>query len=64
MRGKTGTLLGTSCLSGIVGAPRRKPLVFSFLMNDVQDIARARAIQDQAAAALAAYLEGPAGTGL
>jgi D-alanyl-D-alanine carboxypeptidase/D-alanyl-D-alanine-endopeptidase (penicillin-binding protein 4) len=59
VRGKTGTLLGTSCLSGVVGAPRRKPLVFSFLMNDVTDIARARAIQDQAAAALAAYLEGP-----
>ncbi|MCG5053549.1 MAG: D-alanyl-D-alanine carboxypeptidase/D-alanyl-D-alanine-endopeptidase [Myxococcales bacterium] len=56
VRGKTGTLLGTSALSGLVGSPNRAPLVFSILMNEVTDTALARAVQDQAATVLAWYL--------
>lgn len=56
VRAKTGTLLSTSCLSGMAGSPTRGPLVFSFLMNDVSDMALARAAQDQGAAVLAWYL--------
>ncbi|MDX2019317.1 MAG: D-alanyl-D-alanine carboxypeptidase/D-alanyl-D-alanine-endopeptidase [Deltaproteobacteria bacterium] len=56
VRAKTGTLLAASCLSGMAGSPTRGPLVFSFLMNDVTDMALARAAQDQGAAVLAWYL--------
>lgn len=56
VRGKSGTLLGTSALSGLAGSPARGPLVFSFVMNEVNDVALARAVQDQAAAILAWYL--------
>ncbi len=56
VRGKSGTLLGTSALSGLAGSPGRGPLVFSFVMNEVIDVALARAVQDQAAAILAWYL--------
>lgn len=56
VRGKTGTLLGTSALSGLVGSPNRAPLVFSILMNEVTDTVLARAVQDQAATVLAWYL--------
>jgi serine-type D-Ala-D-Ala carboxypeptidase/endopeptidase (penicillin-binding protein 4) len=56
VRAKTGTLANASCLSGIVGAPGQKPLLFSILMNQLNDTALARAIQDQSSAALAWYL--------
>lgn len=56
VRAKSGTLLGTSALSGLAGSPGRGPLVFSILMNEVNDVALARAVQDRAAAVLAWYL--------
>jgi len=56
VRAKTGTLTNVSCLSGIVGAPANKPLVFSVLMNDTPAVA-ARAAQDRLTAMLVAYLD-------
>jgi len=57
VRAKTGTLIGTSCLSGFAGAPGHPPLVFSILMNDVATATDARRAQDRAAEALVAYIE-------
>lgn len=57
VRAKTGTLLNVSCLSGVVGAPGQKPLVFAVLMNDVQNPLEARVVQDRVAEVLVAYLE-------
>jgi D-alanyl-D-alanine carboxypeptidase/D-alanyl-D-alanine-endopeptidase (penicillin-binding protein 4) len=57
VRAKTGTLANVSCLSGIVGAPSSKPLIFSILINDVGSPIAARAAQDQVTAALATYLD-------
>lgn len=57
VRAKTGTLANVSCLSGIVGAPSSKPLIFSILVNDVGSPVAARAAQDQVTAALATYLD-------
>jgi D-alanyl-D-alanine carboxypeptidase/D-alanyl-D-alanine-endopeptidase (penicillin-binding protein 4) len=59
VRAKTGTLAGTSCLSGFAGSPGDIPLVFSFLMNDLGNPGEARRTQDRAAELLVAYLEGP-----
>jgi D-alanyl-D-alanine carboxypeptidase/D-alanyl-D-alanine-endopeptidase (penicillin-binding protein 4) len=59
VRAKTGTLAGTSCLSGFAGSPGDIPLVFSFLMNDLSNPNEARRTQDRAAELLVAYLEGP-----
>jgi D-alanyl-D-alanine carboxypeptidase/D-alanyl-D-alanine-endopeptidase (penicillin-binding protein 4) len=59
VRAKTGTLAGTSCLSGLAGSPGSVPLVFSFLMNDLANPTEARRTQDRAAELLVAYLEGP-----
>jgi len=59
VRAKTGTLAGTSCLSGFAGSPGDIPLVFSFLMNDLGNPSEARRTQDRAAELLVAYLEGP-----
>ena len=59
VRAKTGTLAGTSCLSGFAGSPGDIPLVFSFLMNDLANPSEARRTQDRAAELLVAYLEGP-----
>jgi D-alanyl-D-alanine carboxypeptidase/D-alanyl-D-alanine-endopeptidase (penicillin-binding protein 4) len=57
VRAKTGTLANVSCLSGIVGAPSSKPLIFSILINDVASPLAARAAQDQVTAALVTYLD-------
>jgi D-alanyl-D-alanine carboxypeptidase/D-alanyl-D-alanine-endopeptidase (penicillin-binding protein 4) len=57
VRAKTGTLANASCLSGIVGAPGSKPLVFSILMNDQPSAAVARAAQDRMTATLVEYLD-------
>ena len=57
VRAKTGTLLNVSSLSGVVGAPGQKPLLFSFLANDVVNAVAARAAQDRAAEALVLYLD-------
>ncbi len=59
VRAKTGTLAGTSCLSGFAGSPGDIPLVFSFLMNDLGNPSEARRTQDRAAELLVAYLEAP-----
>jgi D-alanyl-D-alanine carboxypeptidase/D-alanyl-D-alanine-endopeptidase (penicillin-binding protein 4) len=59
VRAKTGTLAGTSCLSGFAGSPGDIPLVFSFIMNDLTNPSEARRTQDRAAELLVAYLEGP-----
>jgi len=59
VRAKTGTLAGTSCLSGFAGSPGDIPLIFSFLMNDLGNPSEARRTQDRAAELLVAYLEGP-----
>jgi len=57
VRAKTGTLAKVSCLSGVAGAPGQKPLVFSFLMNDVRSPMEARALQDQAIELLVGFLD-------
>ncbi|HJX65786.1 MAG TPA: D-alanyl-D-alanine carboxypeptidase/D-alanyl-D-alanine-endopeptidase [Polyangia bacterium] len=57
VRAKTGTLAKVSCLSGVAGAPGQKPLVFSFLMNDVRSPVEARALQDQATELLVGFLD-------
>lgn len=61
VRAKTGTLIGTSCLSGFAGAPGHPPLIFSILMNDVPAATDARRAQDRAAEALVAYIEADGG---
>jgi serine-type D-Ala-D-Ala carboxypeptidase/endopeptidase (penicillin-binding protein 4) len=57
VRAKTGTLANVSCLSGIVGAPANKPLIFSVLVNDVASPLAARTAQDQVTAALVVFLD-------
>jgi D-alanyl-D-alanine carboxypeptidase/D-alanyl-D-alanine-endopeptidase (penicillin-binding protein 4) len=57
VRAKTGTLANVSCLSGIVGAPGSRPLIFSILVNDVASPVAARAAQDQVTATLVMYLD-------
>jgi serine-type D-Ala-D-Ala carboxypeptidase/endopeptidase (penicillin-binding protein 4) len=57
VRAKTGTLANISCLSGIVGAPGSKPLVFSILMNETPSPAAARSAQDRITATLVTYLD-------
>ena len=57
VRAKTGTLAKVSCLSGVAGAPGQKPLVFSFLMNDLRSPVEARALQDQASELLVGFLD-------
>ncbi|MES1206146.1 MAG: D-alanyl-D-alanine carboxypeptidase/D-alanyl-D-alanine-endopeptidase [Pseudomonadota bacterium] len=62
VRAKTGTLIGTSCLSGFAGSPGRSPLIFSILMNDVPAASDARRAQDRVAELLVAYIEADAST--
>ena len=57
VRAKTGTLASVSCLSGIVGAPGSKPLIFSILMNEVPSPIAARTAQDRITATLVAFLD-------
>jgi D-alanyl-D-alanine carboxypeptidase/D-alanyl-D-alanine-endopeptidase (penicillin-binding protein 4) len=57
VRAKTGTLANVSCLSGVVGAPGTKPLIFSILMNDVPSPIAARVAQDRMTATLVTYLD-------
>jgi serine-type D-Ala-D-Ala carboxypeptidase/endopeptidase (penicillin-binding protein 4) len=57
VRAKTGTLANVSCLSGVVGAPGSRPLIFSILVNDVSSPLAARAAQDQVTATLVTYLD-------
>jgi D-alanyl-D-alanine carboxypeptidase/D-alanyl-D-alanine-endopeptidase (penicillin-binding protein 4) len=57
VRAKTGTLAKVSCLSGVAGAPGQKPLVFSFLMNDLRSPVEARTLQDQASELLVGFLD-------
>jgi serine-type D-Ala-D-Ala carboxypeptidase/endopeptidase (penicillin-binding protein 4) len=57
VRAKTGTLANVSCLSGIVGAPGSRPLIFAILMNELPAPAAARAAQDRITATLVGYLE-------
>jgi len=64
VRAKTGTLLNVSSLSGVVGAPGQKPLLFSFLANDVVNAVAARQAQDRAAEALVLYLDPSAAAAL
>ena len=64
VRAKTGTLANVSSLSGVVGAPGQKPLLFSFLVNDVVNAVAARQAQDRAAEALVLYLDPSAAAAL
>ena len=57
VRAKTGTLAKVSCLSGVVGAPGQKPLIFSLLMNDMRSPVEARTLQDQITELLVGYLD-------
>jgi D-alanyl-D-alanine carboxypeptidase/D-alanyl-D-alanine-endopeptidase (penicillin-binding protein 4) len=57
VRAKTGTLANVSSLSGVVGAPGEKPLLFSLLVNDVPNPSTARVAQDRAAEAMVYYLD-------
>jgi serine-type D-Ala-D-Ala carboxypeptidase/endopeptidase (penicillin-binding protein 4) len=57
VRAKTGTLTNVSCLSGMVGAPGNKPLIFSILMNEVPSPLAARSAQDRITATLVAFLD-------
>jgi D-alanyl-D-alanine carboxypeptidase/D-alanyl-D-alanine-endopeptidase (penicillin-binding protein 4) len=57
VRAKTGTLANVSSLSGVVGAPGEKPLLFSLLVNDVPNPTAARVAQDRAAEAMVLYLD-------
>jgi len=67
VRAKTGTLNGVSCLSGFAGAPlssaaaMRSPLAFAVLINDHEDGAAAKRLQDTIVEALVAYQSLPAG---
>jgi D-alanyl-D-alanine carboxypeptidase/D-alanyl-D-alanine-endopeptidase (penicillin-binding protein 4) len=57
VRGKTGTLSNVSCLSGVVGAPGIKPLLFSILINDHTSSIIARNLQDRATSLLVLFLD-------
>lgn len=54
-RAKTGTLYNVSVLSGYCKSRGGHTLVFSILMNGVNNIPRARALQDQMAQSIADY---------
>jgi serine-type D-Ala-D-Ala carboxypeptidase/endopeptidase (penicillin-binding protein 4) len=57
VRAKTGTLANVSSLSGVVGAPGEKPLLFSVIINDVANPTAARVAQDRAAEAMVLFLD-------
>ncbi len=60
VRAKTGTLDGVSALSGYAGAPDRKPIVFSILLNGLRksDASQARALQNEIAELVALHAAG------
>jgi len=60
VRVKTGTLDGVSALTGYAGAPDRKPIVFSILLNGLRksDASQARALQNEIAELLALHAAG------
>jgi D-alanyl-D-alanine carboxypeptidase/D-alanyl-D-alanine-endopeptidase (penicillin-binding protein 4) len=60
LRVKTGTLDGVSALAGYAGAPDRKPIAFSILLNGLRksDASQARALQNEAAELLALHAAG------
>jgi D-alanyl-D-alanine carboxypeptidase/D-alanyl-D-alanine-endopeptidase (penicillin-binding protein 4) len=55
LRAKTGTLVGVSALSGYVTTAGGEELAFSLIVNGTPSVARARIVQDQIGARLAAY---------
>jgi D-alanyl-D-alanine carboxypeptidase/D-alanyl-D-alanine-endopeptidase (penicillin-binding protein 4) len=61
VRGKTGTLKGTSCLTAIAGSATGKQLVFSVLLNEIPDAGEAgraaRSLQDELAQTVVLFLE-------
>jgi len=60
LRVKTGTLDGVSALSGYAGAPGRRPIAFSVVVNGIRrsETSQARAVQDAIAERLALYAAG------
>ena len=60
VRVKTGTLDGVSALSGYAGAPDRRPIAFSILLNGLRksDASQARALQNEIAELLALHAAG------
>jgi D-alanyl-D-alanine carboxypeptidase/D-alanyl-D-alanine-endopeptidase (penicillin-binding protein 4) len=54
LRAKTGTLVGVSALSGYVTTAGGEELVFSLIVNSTPSVKRARTVQDQIGARLAA----------
>ncbi len=60
IRVKTGTLNGVSALSGYAGAPGRKPIAFSIIVNGIKrsETSQARAVQNAIAEWVALYAAG------
>jgi D-alanyl-D-alanine carboxypeptidase/D-alanyl-D-alanine-endopeptidase (penicillin-binding protein 4) len=60
VRVKTGTLDGVSALSGYAGAPDRRPIAFSIILNGLRksDASQARALQNEIAELLALHAAG------
>ncbi len=60
VRVKTGTLDGVSALSGYAGAPGRRPIAFSIVVNGIRrsETSQARAVQNAIAERLALYAAG------
>jgi serine-type D-Ala-D-Ala carboxypeptidase/endopeptidase (penicillin-binding protein 4) len=61
VRAKTGTLKGTSCLTGVAGTAGGRQVVFSVLVNEIPDTPdgpkSARSLQDEVAQAIVLFLE-------
>ena len=61
VRGKTGTLKGTSCLTAVAGTAGGKQVVFAVLVNEIPETPdgpkSARSLQDEVAQAVVLFLE-------